>query len=286
MFSRFVPSIGSCSQFCLILQAHRVAVPFPPTFDSPWWNSLVQIHGGTTLLKEFFGTTPQKQPKNDLNLGVGSSYGTNKPLLPTPSFPYENAAVSRSLGGFKKKISTKKRLRRKLSRTRNKCRCMFDVILLTHKNMMTISGTRMQGLHSTQVRHHTQIERLTCLVCFVKHMMITTQVCHHTYLDLSTCRVCSVKHMMIMRQYFPDSGTIPTHCMRGSRSLFSIFLQCAGLWSAAKMVVWWLSPKVHCPKIISVTILMNNAWEDTRLIWCLSYISGGAPLIPGHYVSW
>jgi len=26
--------------------------------------------------------------------------------------------------------------------------------------------------------------------------------------------------------------------------------------------------------------------EDTRLIWCLSYPSGGAPLIPGRYVSW
>jgi len=36
VFSRFVPSIGSCSQFCFILQPHRVAVPFPPTFASPW----------------------------------------------------------------------------------------------------------------------------------------------------------------------------------------------------------------------------------------------------------
>jgi len=30
----------------------------------------------------------------------------------------------------------------------------------------------------------------------------------------------------------------------------------------------------------------DNTWEDTGLIWCLSYPSGGAPLIPGHYVSW
>jgi len=55
-----VPSIGSCSQFCLILQPRRVAVPFPPTFASPWQNSFVQIHGGTALLKAKFGTTPQK----------------------------------------------------------------------------------------------------------------------------------------------------------------------------------------------------------------------------------
>ena len=68
--------------------------------------------------------------------------------------------------------------------------------------MMTISGTHMQDLHSTQVRHHTQIDLLTCRVCFVKHIMITTEVRHHTLLDLSTCRVCSIKHMMIMRQYF------------------------------------------------------------------------------------
>jgi len=80
---------------------------------------------------------------------------------------------------------------------------MFDVILVTHKNMMTISGTHIQGLHSTQVRHYTQIDLLTCRVCFVEHMMINTQVVHHTHLDLTKCRVCSVKHMMILRQYFP-----------------------------------------------------------------------------------
>jgi len=68
---------------------------------------------------------------------------------------------------------------------------------------MAIFGTHTLGLHSTQVRHHIQIDLLTCCVCFVRHMMIITQVCHHTHLDVSTCRVCFVKHMMIMRQYFP-----------------------------------------------------------------------------------
>jgi len=51
--------------------------------------------------------------------------------------------------------------------------------------MTTSGGTHIQGLHSTQVRHHTQIKLLTCHVCFVKHMMITTQVRHHTHLDLT-----------------------------------------------------------------------------------------------------
>ena len=84
----------------VLLQPHRVAVPFPPTFASPWRNSFVQIHGGTTLLKAKFGTTPQKLPKNDLNWGLGSSYGTNKPPLPNPSFPYEVGALAESPGLF------------------------------------------------------------------------------------------------------------------------------------------------------------------------------------------
>ena len=77
------------SQCCLILHPHRVEVCFPPTFALPWRNSFVQIFGGTTLLKEKFGTTPQKRPNIDLNLGVGSTYGTNKPPLPNPLFLYD-----------------------------------------------------------------------------------------------------------------------------------------------------------------------------------------------------
>jgi len=94
-----VPSIGSCSQLCLILQPHRVAVPFPPTFASPWRNSFVQIHGGTTLLKTKFGTTPQKLPKNDLNWGVGSSYGTNNPPFQTHRFPMKMWKQRKSSSG-------------------------------------------------------------------------------------------------------------------------------------------------------------------------------------------
>jgi len=161
---------------------------------------------------------------------------------------------------------------------------MFDVSLVTHKNMMTTSATHLQGLHSTQVCHYTQIDLLTCRACFVKHMMISTQARHYTHPDLKTWRVCSVKHMMIMRQYFARLwyDPYPLHA-RGLGLCF--FFEFACLWSAAKTVVWRLLLKVHCPKSISVTILTTNAWEDTRPIWCLSYPSGGAPLIPGHYVS-
>jgi len=67
-------------------------------------------------------------------------------------------------------------------------------------------GTHMQGLNTTQARHHTHV-------------------------DLSTCRACSVKHMMIMRQYLPrlvyllclsslkyddDVSTIPPNPVRDS----------------------------------------------------------------------
>ena len=79
---------------------------------------------------------------------------------------------------------------------------MFDVILVTHKNTMTTSGTRIQGLYSTQVHHHTQLDLLTCRVYFVKHMMITAQVRHHTHLDLTTRRVCSFKHVFSHNFHF------------------------------------------------------------------------------------
>jgi len=41
---------------------------------------------------------------------------------------------------------------------------------------------------------------------------------------------------------------------------------------------------VVCPENSQANLV--QAMEDTRLIWCLSHPSGGAPLIPGRYVSW
>ena len=88
IFSRFVPSMGSCIQFGLILHPYLIAVPFPPTLASPWRNGFVEIHGGTALFKAKCGTTPQKQPKNEQNLGVGLCYGTNKPPSWKSLVPY------------------------------------------------------------------------------------------------------------------------------------------------------------------------------------------------------
>jgi len=53
-----VPLIGSCSQFCLILQPHCVAVPFPPTFASPWRNNFVE-----GKIWDHPSTTTQEWPK-------------------------------------------------------------------------------------------------------------------------------------------------------------------------------------------------------------------------------
>jgi len=60
-------------------------------------------------------------------------------------------------------------------------------------------GTHLQGLNTTQVRHHT-----------------------HSDLSTVTCRVCFVKHMMIMRQYLPRLwyDSYPLHAWCRSLSFF------------------------------------------------------------------
>jgi len=138
---------------------------------------------------------------------------------------------------------------------------------------MTTSGTHIQGLHSTQVRHHTQIDLLTCRVCFVKHMMITTQVRHHTLLDLSTCRVCSVKHRMIMRQYFPQLlyDPYPLHACGLGLCLYFSALVCDLL----PRRLLYASPKAHCPKSISVKNLTSTAWKTLGLFGAFSIVVGG-----------
>jgi len=82
--------------------------------------------------------------------------------------------------------------------------CIVSIVTFTVCCGAWVPWTHGVVVHSTQVRHLTQIDLLTCSVCFVKHLMITTQTRHHAHLDLSTCRVCSVKNMMIIRQYIPQ----------------------------------------------------------------------------------
>jgi len=55
--------MGSCSQFGIILHPHRVAVPFPPTFASPWRNSFAQIHGEQFCSRQDLGLPLKIAPK-------------------------------------------------------------------------------------------------------------------------------------------------------------------------------------------------------------------------------
>ena len=74
--SSALPSTSSCSQFCLILHPHRVAVPFPPTFASQWGTALFESVAKSLCSKQNLGpplTNDHEWPKNDQNWGVGSS---------------------------------------------------------------------------------------------------------------------------------------------------------------------------------------------------------------------
>ena len=78
-----------------------------------------------------------------------------------------------------------------------------------------------------------------------------------------------------MRQYFPRLLYDPYQLHARGLGFCLFFLVS---WSLICYQDGYLMAllKVHCPKSISVTILTSNAWEDS-----LSYLSGGAPLIPG-----
>ena len=130
---------------------------FLPTFASPWRNSFVQIHGGTAVIKAKCATTPQKLPKNHQNLGVGSSYGTNKPPSEQPSFPYEHVADvaitgddSESLHVYCNTLQHTATHRITLQHT------------ATHCNTLQHTATHSSALqHAT---HRTAAEDATCII--------------------------------------------------------------------------------------------------------------------------
>jgi len=76
---------GLLQPVLLILHPHRVAVPFPPTFASPWRNRFVQIHE-ISFVHAKLGINLQKWPKNDQNWGMGLSYGPGSHRFPTVEF--------------------------------------------------------------------------------------------------------------------------------------------------------------------------------------------------------
>ena len=72
--------MGCCSQFSWICILNVLLYLFLQHFCRHG-GSFVQIHGWTHVLKEIFGSTPQKSPKNNPDWRVRPSFGTNKPPL-------------------------------------------------------------------------------------------------------------------------------------------------------------------------------------------------------------
>ena len=66
-----VPLMGSCSQFCVILHPHRVAVPFAPTFASLWRNSFVQIYEERLCSRLILGPPHKNETKTTKIWGWG-----------------------------------------------------------------------------------------------------------------------------------------------------------------------------------------------------------------------
>jgi len=63
--------MGSCTQFGVIAHPRRVAVPFPPTFATPWRNSFVQIRGEQLCSRQKVGSPHKNEPKTTKIWGWG-----------------------------------------------------------------------------------------------------------------------------------------------------------------------------------------------------------------------
>ena len=81
---------GLLQPVLLILHPHRVAVPFPPTFASPWRNKFVQIHE-ISFVQCKIGDQPSKMTQKRPKLGDGVLLWSGK-----PSFPYSRVPGHRN----------------------------------------------------------------------------------------------------------------------------------------------------------------------------------------------
>jgi len=70
-----VLSMGSYSQFCWILHPYRVAVPFPPTFASPWRNSFTFMRNIFVEGQIWDLLSKMNQKRHQLLVGVIVWYG-------------------------------------------------------------------------------------------------------------------------------------------------------------------------------------------------------------------
>ena len=92
------PSMGSCSQFCLILHPHRVAVLFPPTFASPWRNSFLQIHGEQLCSRQNLGPPLKNDTKTTKIWGWGHLMVQINPPPGCLRFPMKMGMAFQSCG--------------------------------------------------------------------------------------------------------------------------------------------------------------------------------------------
>jgi len=110
-------------------------------------------------------------------------------------------------------------------------------------------GTHLQGLNTTQVRHHT-------------------------HPDLSTCGVGFVNHMMTMR-HFPRLWCDPYPLHAHGLDLCSFFsaLVC-DLPRGSQDSCFMVRQRRIAEEYLSHNF-DEHCLEDNRLIWCLSYPTGG-----------
>ena len=86
----------------------------------------------------------------------------------------------------------------------------------------------------------------------------------------------------------PNSSSIPTHCTCGQGlCLWSLtFLSSALVCDLLPRLLFHGFAKGALPEESLGHNFEDHCLDDTGLIWCLSYPSEEAPLIPGRYVSW
>ena len=111
---------------------------------------------------------------------------------------------------------------------------------------------------------------------------------HHTHLDLSSCRARSVEH----RSADDSASVLPLTLVRSlpitcalSRSLSFFSALVCDLLPRRLFHGSWIA-KGALPEEYLSHNFEEHCLEDIGLIWCCSYPDGGAPLIPGRYVSW
>ena len=90
---------------------------------------------------------------------------------------------------------------------------------------------------------------------------------------------------MMMRQYIPRLWYDP-YSLHARGLVLCHYLVRWSVICFQDSCTWFTVTKGALPEKYLSHNFDEHCLEDIRLIWCLSYPSGGAPLISGRYVSW